>query len=481
MNLEEYASFDATDLVRLVCDGEVTAGELQRLAVAGAEAVNPELNAVIEIFEDRRDGIEADALPDGPFRGVPYFIKDLGCAEAGRNRESGSRLAAGFVAREDTETMRRVRAAGLVPMGRTTTPEFGATGTTESILTGATCSPWNTGHSSGGSSGGSSAIIAAGVVPMASGGDGGGSLRIPASACGLVGLKPSRGRVTKAPGGSTLVSPLAIELGMTRSVRDTAALLDALHGPAPGEAFEIAPPYRPYVQEVGAPTRTLRIGMSTEAWGPYAPDPQVVEAVHKTAALLESMGNKVEEASPAISFESYFQTFTDLWCSAKPAMLGAVAAETGRPIDDTTVEPNVLAMYERGLGMTATDLILAFDRVNTITRQMAGFFDTYDLLMTPTIARPPAPLGTVDLNHAGEDTQAIMDRLYSYFCYTPLINLTGQPAISLPLHWTADGLPVGVHFVARFGAEDVLLRLAGALEVAAPWRNRRPPVHIANG
>ena len=479
MNLDEYAGFDAIDLARLVCDGEVSAVELQRLAIAGAEAVNPQLNAIIEIYADRRDGTDAADLPDGPFRGVPFFVKDLGCAEAGRTRESGSRLTKGYVAKQDTEVMRRFRAAGLVSLGRTTTPEFGATGTTESILTGATTNPWDTARSSGGSSGGSAAIVAAGVVPMASGGDGGGSLRIPASVCGLVGLKTSRGRVTKAPGGSTLVSPLTQELGMTRSVRDTAVLLDAIHGPAPGETFEIAPPVRPYAEEVGAPTGRLRIGMSTGRWGPYTPDTQVVEAVRSTAALLEDMGHVVEEAAPGIDYEDYFDTFTKLWCAAKPAALEAAAAENGRTIDESTVEPCVLAMYHRGLSFTATDLVHIFERMNVISRRFASFHDTYDLLMTPTMMRPPVPLGQVDLNHPGEEPDATMDRLYSCFAYTPLINLTGHPAISLPLHWTPEGLPVGVHLVARFGAEDVLLRMAAAFEEARPWRDRRPPVHVA--
>ena len=372
MNLDEYAGFDALDLARLVREGEVTAVELQRLAVAGAEAVNAELNAVIEIFADRRDGIEAADLPDGPFRGVPFFVKDLGCAEAGRTRDSGSRLTQGYVATTDTEVMRRFRAAGLVSLGRTTTPEFGATGTTESILTGATRNPWNTGRSSGGSSGGSAAIVAAGVVPMASGGDGGGSIRIPAAACGLVGLKPSRGRVTRAPAGSNLVSPLVQELGVTRSVRDTAQLLDAIHGPAPGDAFEIRPPVRPYAEEVGAPTGLLRIAMSTGPWGPYASDPAVIEAVSATATLLEDMGHVVEEARPEISYETYFATFADLWCAAKPAALDAAAALTGRQVGEQTVEPGVLAMYRKGLTYSATDLIHILERMNVLSRQVAG-------------------------------------------------------------------------------------------------------------
>jgi len=479
MNLDEYARFDAVELARLVRTREVSARELQRLAVAGAEAVNPELNAVIEIFADRRGGIEAADLPDGPFRGVPFFVKDLGCAEAGRTRESGSRLMQGYVADQDTEVMRRFRASGLVSLGRTTTPEFGATGTTESILTGATRNPWNTGHSSGGSSGGSAAIVAAGVVPMASGGDGGGSIRIPASACGLVGLKPSRGRVTRAPSGSNLISPLVQELGMTRTVRDTAGLLDVIHGPAPGDAFEIRPPARPYAEEVGAPVGRLRIAMSTGPWGPYASDPAVIVAVETTARLLEDMGHVVEVARPDISYEAYFQSFADLWCAAKPAALDAAAALTGRRVDETTVEPNVLAMYLKGQTYSATDLIRIYESINVISRQVAAFHETYDLLMTPTMARPPVPLGYADLNHPELDVAGVMDRLFSLFTYTPLINMTGQPAISLPLHWSADGLPIGVHFVARFGAEDLLLRHAAALEQAAPWRERRPPVHVA--
>jgi amidase len=286
--------------------------------------------------------------------------------------------------------------------------------------------------------------------------------------------------VTRAPGGSILASPLVQELGMTRTVRDTAHLLDAIHGPAPGDGFEIRPPARPFAQEVGAPAGRLRFGMTTGPWGPYPAEPAVIEAVEATGRLLEEMGHVVEQAKPDISYESYYQTFGDLWCASKPAVLDAAAAETGRKVDATTVEPNVLAMYEKGLTYSAADLIRMLERMNVISRQVAAFYETYDVMLTPTMSCPPVPLGYADLNHPELDLAAAFDRLFSIFSYTPLINMTGQPAISLPLAWADGDLPVGVHFVARFGAEDLLLRLAAALEEARPWRDRRPQVHVAN-
>jgi amidase len=479
--MQELARLDATAQADLVRRGEIEPAALVEAAIARIERLDPGLNAVIHRgFDAARVVARSGDLPAGPFRGVPFLVKDLLCYTEGDPYHMGTRVLrdAGFCGPHDTWLARRFRAAGFVILGRTNTPELGTVPTTEPDVYGPSRNPWDTGRSTGGSSGGSAAAVASGMVPAAHGNDGGGSIRIPASACGLVGLKPSRGRISFAPDFGETVSGLAVEGVLTRSVRDTAAILDLIAGTAAGDPYTAPAFARPLAEEVGAPPGRLRIGLLTRPpAGLFAAHPDVVAAAESAARVLESLGHSVEPAHPAALDEheagQHFTTFYAVNLAHLRDFLGDLA---GRPLAADDVEPLNWALAEMGRVVSAEQFIATRVWVDRWTRRIASWWaGGFDVLLTPTLSEPPPPLGSFVATHADPVTAGI--RASQLAAFTLPFNMTGQPGISLPLHWNADGLPIGVQLVAAYGREDILVRLAAQLEQARPWAERRPPVH----
>ncbi len=467
---------DATDTAALVRTGKVSPSEMLEAAIERIEAIDPALNAVvIRWFDHARDLAKGD-LPDGPFRGVTFLLKDLWSHFEGQTLSNGNQALkdAAPISTADTTLVSRFKRAGLVTAGRTNSPEFGSLPCTEPLAWGATRNPWNTDHSPGGSSGGSAAAVAAGMVPIAHASDGGGSIRIPASCCGLVGLKPSQGRITLGPFRDE--SNLGVELCVSRSVRDTAALLDAVHGPGIGDTVIAPPPTRSYLSEVGAPVEPLRIGLlDHHPFGP-AVHPECAQAARDTATLLESLGHHVEHAfPPAMANAEFARRFGAMWSTNMGASFARIEAQLGRPLgpDDVELVNRVQAEFARGVN--GVDYALSLSANVEFRRAVQQWWtEGWDLLLTPTLAEPPAPIGTF-LNDE-QNPMAPMARAGQYVAFTPAFNASGQPAISLPLHWTPDGLPVGVQLVAAYGRDDLLLRVAAQLEEANPWTHRRPAI-----
>jgi amidase len=477
MHLTEYAQYDGLGLAELVRRREVSPGELAQLALAAVEAVNPQINAVLETYPERIEALNSKAAPSGPFGGVPFLLKDIGATEKGRLQEAGSRLLKGYVAHRDSFVTERFRAAGLSLLGRTAVPEFALSSSTESVLTGATRNPWRLERMAGGSSGGAGASVAAGIVPVAHASDGAGSIRIPASACGLVGLKPSRGRVTSGPGAAEGLRGLSTEFVLSRSVRDTAAMLDAVSQPGVGDPSVIVQPKRPFLEEVGAPADSLRVAFTTKPWGGFTIDFEVGAAVEEVATRCQAMGHRVEEASPSLDYEEFLRANCVLWAFGFDVELDEAAARLGRAVGPETLEPVSLSLYEYGKTLTPADLIGAESVLNRIRRATGRFFETYDLLLTPTLTLLPELIGKYSQNVTDVDFIGFFRRCDETGVFLPLFNVTGQPAISLPLCQSESGLPIGVQFAARFGEEATLIRIASALEQAMPWAGRQPPVH----
>ncbi len=482
--MTDLASMDATAQAQLVRDAEASPAELVEAAIDRVEALNPQLNAVIHELHDEARAQAAGELPDGPFRGVPFLLKDLGAAFAGQPLHLGMRALkeAGFRSPVDTVLATRFRDAGLVTIGKTNLPELGILPTTEPDAYGPSRNPWDTERSTGGSSGGSAAAVAAGMVPIAHANDGGGSIRIPASNNGLVGLKTTRQRTSEGPLVGDVMSGLTAELVVSRSVRDTAAVLEAVHGPAPGDPYAAPPPLRPYLEELTA-EGTLRFGIEDQpAVEGLRSHPECVAAVRNAASLLESLGHTVVDESPldpqmaqAVDLEDTFMT---RWAAGTAQMLDQVGMLLGRPLAAVDVEPLTWALAEVGRERSSGRYLLDVGVHQAVARQIAGWYESgFDLLLTPTMAEPPVPLGTHD--DSGDDPLAAFHRAVPQGAFTAIFNVTGQPAISLPLHWTDDGLPVGVQIVAPFGREDLLIRVAAQLERAQPWADRRPPVFAA--
>ncbi len=476
MKPSEYTALDGVALAGLVSRGEVTPAELAATARAAIDEVNPRLNAVIGRLDAVADEALARGPKDGPFAGVPFLIKDIGMHYANVPHEMGSRFAAGFMFPHDTELAIRFKRAGLVTLGRTNTPEFGCNASTEPVSKGPSRNPWNPAHSTGGSSGGSAAAVSAGVVPFAHANDGGGSIRIPASCCGLVGLKPSRGRMPSGPDSDDLIFGMGVELVVSRTVRDTAAVLDATHGPDVGARLMLPPPPAPYATLIGQAPKPLRIAFTLRSPDGAAPmHPDCRAGVERTAKLLADLGHVVEEASPTFDHEAAGLNFLDLAAAYFGNGIGLIQQLTGRVPSRENLEATTLAIYEYGKRMTAFDLGGAFARINGLARQMGAFFSDYDLWLTPTMAVPPVKLGVMDATAemgAAEWIKHILDLAP----FTAPFNATGQPAISLPLHQSADGLPIGMHFVGRLGDEATLLQIGRQLEEAAPWAGRRPGI-----
>jgi amidase len=459
----------------MVRDGEVSPSELVDEAIGRVEELNPQLNAVIHpLLEQAR----ATTAQGGPFKGVPFLVKDLSCYMEGVPVHEGMRVLrdAGYRSDHDMWITRKFREAGFVILGRTNTPELGILPTTEPVAYGATRNPWNVERSTGGSSGGSAAAVAAGIVAAAHANDGGGSIRIPASHCGLVGLKPSRGRVSLAPDFGEVLGGLVIELAVTHTVRDAAGILDAIHGPAPGDPYAAPTPAGPYVDEVGSDPGRLKIGFTTTPpGGQFETHLECVDAARDAAKLLEGLGHDVVESHPAeLDDPDLIANFLVRWTAGIDWNLKYWSAAIGREIGADDVEPCTWALAQQGRQYSAGDLLRAFEFAQAGSRRLASWWadNGFDLLLTPTCAEPPPRLGEFDA--PPDNPAAPIMRAIPFGTFTAGFNTTGQPAISLPLHMTADGLPVGVQLVAAYGREDLLLRVAAQIEAAAPWADRRP-------
>lgn len=474
MKLSEYAECDATGLAALIRDGEVPVAEVHDAARAAIEGVDETLNAVVS------GPWEAPLASDsaGRFAGIPFALKDFAIHAAGVPTCFGSRLAGeGVVFPHDTELMTRFRAAGLATMALTTTPEFAFNGNTEPVAHGSTRNPWDPTRSAGGSSGGSAALVAARALPIAHATDGGGSIRIPASANGLVGLKPSRGRVSPGPGESEPLSGLGVEFGLTRSVRDCAALLDAVSGPAAGDKYVIRDPERPYIDELNRDPGRLRIAIHTRSWSGGPVDSEVVAAVGAVGAVLERLGHHVVPDTPVFDWEQFIDANLPVWSVSLAEGIDALAGAFGTTPGPDNLEATTLACAEYGRRVTATELGGALAVFNQVSRTVGSFLTEYDLLLTPTLSAPPQLLGVLDANDASLTPAQWMRKLLEVCSFTPLFNVTGGPAISLPLGWTRSGLPIGVQLAAPMCDEGTLIAVASQLETAMPWADRMPGVN----
>ena len=484
----ELSTLDATAQADLVRSGEATPLELVDAAINRVEKVNSEVNAVIHpLFDKARAAAGGSELADGPFRGVPIVIKDLDGASAGDPLHWGNRLLkrVGYVADHDSHLFAKLRAAGFVVIGKTNTPELGLMPTTEPEAYGPARNPWNTGHGTGGSSGGSAAAVASGMVPVGHAGDGGGSIRIPSSACGLFGLKPTRGRMSLGPEAGEAWAGLVQRHVLTRTVRDSAAVLDVLDGAMPGDPYFAPPPARPFLDEVGADAGSLRIGLRTHAPAAMAEtDPECIAAAEDAARLLESLGHIVEEASPVALDETELLDFFLVVLTTHVVWdVRQIEAMSGQTVGPDDVEPLTWVYYEQGLQGTAIQYLEAVNAAHSWSRRIAEWWARpdqggagYDLLLTPTMAEPPPEIG--DVVGTKDDPWHGMARATAFATYAAPFNVTGQPAMSVPLYWEASrGLPIGVQLVAPYGREDMLLRVAAQLEAARPWADRRPPVH----
>jgi len=471
---DEYAGLDATAQADLVRRRQVKPIELVDAAIERIERLNPTLNAVVTPMYDQARAAAGGELPDGPFKGVPYLLKDLIASYAGVRLTEGSAFLNDYVPDFDSELVKRVKRAGLVILGKTNTPEFGLSVSTEPLLFGQVRNPWDPGRTAGGSSGGSSAAVAAGLVPMAHGNDGGGSIRIPASCCGLFGLKPTRGRNPLGREYGDVIGGIVAEHALTRSVRDSAALLDATSGPDRGDPYWAPPPHRPFLREVGADPGRLRIAFTTAppTGGPVHTD--CVNAVHDAAKLCADLGHEVEEASPPVSGELYTLGLGVIWLSGCAWSIDHWARILGREPDQDKIETATWILYEMGRQRTASQYLLAVESIHVVAREIDDFFIDHDIWLTPTLGEPPVPLGY--FAPTPEDPMQGWLRAGDFSAFTTICNLTGQPAMSVPLFWNAGGLPVGTQFIGRFGDEATLLRLAAQLESARPWADRRPPV-----
>ncbi|MGY1709201.1 amidase [Geodermatophilus sp. SYSU D00758] len=473
MDVSDYTRHDATALAELVRSGQVSAAEVHAAALQAVAQVDPQLNALVGEPFDK----PLDADLTGPFGGVPFAIKDLVLHAEGIPQRAGSRLLGpGVPYPYDTALMARFRAAGLAAIGVTATPEFGFNASTESVATGPTRNPWDTGRSPGGSSGGSAALVAARALPVAHANDGGGSIRIPAAACGLVGLKPSRGRVTVAPDYSDPLLGLGVEFALTRSVRDAAGLLDAVHGSEPGDRYLLPAPATGFADAARPPRDRLRVAVSTVAPNGAPVDEACTAAVAAAARALEAAGHTVEEAAPEFDVEAFDAANLVAWTSFLADGAYGAAAALGVELGPDVLEHTTLACAEHGRTLTALDLYAA-DRVfNQTTRTLARFLTGYDVWLTPTTAAPNTELGHLHADDASLDARGWYDKIFTFAPFTAWSNVTGTPAVSVPGPASPEGWPVGVQVVGRYAGEETLLGVAALLEEALPWADRRPAV-----
>jgi len=491
----DYAEYDGLALAELIRRGDVSASEVLQAAVARIEAVNPQINAVIRKLFDRARQQIGNGLPEGPFSGVPFLIKDLLAQIDGVPTGNGNLFWATRVAHGNSELVSRWERAGLVIAGRTNTPEFGLTPYTEPEANGPTRNPWDVTRTPGGSSGGSAAAVAAGMVPIASGGDGGGSIRIPASACGVFGMKPTRGRTPAGPFIGEAWSGFAGEHVLTRSVRDSAAVLDATHGADRGSPHPLPPHEGSFLAAVQRAPGRLKIAVSREPMLGKAVAPEVVAAFDATVKLLAELGHEVIEAAPPVEREAFSMAFLTALAGELRADIEFTAKTFGVKIRPGDYDASSFGMGLLGEGFTASDLITAHRYLTLSARSILGFFDEIDVLMTPVLSTLPVKIGALQpsavekklltvLGYVGGGrllkklgiAEQLAAQTFEFIPWTPVFNVTGQPAMSVPIGWSPEGLPIGMQFVGRFADEDTLFSLAGQLEQARPWKDRRPPL-----
>jgi len=474
----EYARYDAIGLAELIRHKKVSAAEVLEAAIARIERLNPKINAIIRpMFDQARQQITR-GLPDGPLSGAPFAMKDLGALYAGVPTVNCSRLCANDPPADHNSTItERLLAAGLVILGKTATPEMGLCMTTEPVLYGPTRNPWNADYSAGGSSGGSGAAVSSCMVPAAHGSDGGGSLRVPSSNGGLFGYKPTRARTPAGPDAGEGWSGLSLEHAVARSVRDSAAILDATQGFAPGDPYCAPQHDRPFLSEMGVDPGRLRIALTTKGKLGEAIDPECVQAAKNAARLCESLGHEVVEAEPDYDAEAVRWALKVIITSNMTNLLATIGRARGRAVDAGEVERVTWQWAEDGKRMTGADYARAVQVLHATGRKLASFFSKFDVALTPTLASPPVKLGVVNMMR--NDPEVFFDDLFDRLPFTPLYNVTGGPAMTVPLHWTASGIPVGVQFGGDFGADVTLFRLASQLETAQPWIGRFPATMAA--
>jgi amidase len=480
MNLAEYASYDALGLAELVAEKQVTPKELALTAVAAREKIDGTLKAVVELYPDRIEGLDEASLGNGPFRGVPLLIKDVFGHEKGRRIEFGSRLCAGMLVEAGTAFADLLKAAGVNILGRSAAPEYSMAATTESAMFGNTSNPWKHGFSAGGSTGGGQAAVVAGIVPIAHGSDIGGSIRIPASWCGGVGLKPSRMRVSIGPVVDEGGWGYSMNFVQTRTVRDAAAMLDCVSIPQPGDPFIIPKPDEPYATLAARSPGKLRVGIVLDELLGIQVDPEVARAVEAAGKALADMGHTVETAKVELDGNAMVRATTDIFFFGFDSRLEAYAQRSGHKIGPETVEPVILSVYEAAREITPARFIAASNAANTARRRLGRFFTTYDIWLSPTTARVAEPWGRYHLSKPGVGWHNLIEELFKPPCqYTIPHNVMGTPAVSLPLAMHSSGVPIGVQVAARPAADHVVLQVAAALEAALPWRNRIPPLHVS--
>ncbi|WDI30114.1 amidase family protein [Hyphococcus flavus] len=477
----ELAEFDAVGLAERIRKKELSPKEAVEASVAAIEVLDKELNFRCQDYaEEALAEAGVFSVADQPFPGVPFLLKDLGAQMEGKVCDAGSRLAAGIIAKHDTELMARFRRSGLITLGKTNTPEFGANIITENVLQGVTHNPWNKDYSPGGSSGGSSAAVAAGAVAIAHANDGLGSIRIPASMTNLYGLKPTRQRIPSGPDIAESSGGRAAELVVTRSVRDTAVLLDAVYGSDPGAPHVAPPPMRPYVEELDNPPKDLRIALMVASFSGAKPEPICAKAAEETAALCAQLGHRVELATPQIPWDEYLWSLKMTAQGGFAAGVQLTAEATGRTPSPDNLEPLTWASYEEGRKVSMLDFHKGLSIYGKVQRAMGRFFEKFDILISPVLMGPPPPVEYF----ASKDVD--IDEFWDWFggdAYSPfagVFNVTGQPSASVPLHMTEDGLPIGTQITGKFGDEGTILGLSAELERAAPWASRRPSIHISN-
>jgi amidase len=475
MKPEEYASYDALGLRKLLEAGEVGPGELHDAAVASIERLNPVLNFLTSTSPDEAAKALADLDLQAPFAGLPFLMKE-GVGMAGQAAFPCCRLSDGMVCESDSEFVRRLKRTGVVTLGSTNAPELANSFTTESILKGPARNPWNIGFSTGGSSGGAAAAVAAGVVPVAQGGDGAGSIRVPAHCCGVFGLTPSRGRNPVGPNWYGGIFGIGRKHVLTRSVRDSAAMLDQLHGPEAGALHRAHPPARPFLKEIGSEFKRLRVAFSTRSPSGHRVDPACIQAVTAAARLCEKLGHEVGETSPTYDWDRFLSAFYDYWAFGYAPGIARAQQATGRSVGPANLEKVTLALVDRAAALTPERINQFITELFVISRDIEPFFGHWDVLMTPVCLSPAPPLGILDDLSADVFT---FDRMLSEFApYTAIFNISGQPSMSVPLYQSKEGLPIGVLCTARIYDEATLIQLAAQFEEACPWIDRRPPVGV---
>ncbi|MBA3812741.1 MAG: amidase [Caulobacteraceae bacterium] len=474
MGFAEYAEYDGLGLAALVEKGEVSPAELVEAAIERIERHNGVLNAVVHKAYGEARAAAKGALPDGPFKGVPFLIKDLGVAVAGWPRSHGSRFARDIVDTEDSGLAHRYRGSGAVFVGKTNTPEYGITGTTEGAHLGPCRNPWNPDHIAGGSSGGSASAVAAGMVPLAHASDGLGSIRIPAACCGLVGLKVTRDRNPNLPDGHEYAYGLVVDHVVSRTVRDSAAMLDVTGWPEPASPYPAPPRTGPYLEEVERSPGVLRIAWSAETPAGRPIDPEVEAALRNIAALLASLGHEVVEQGLGIDYRALYRAMRPVSGGNFAASMKRLIERVGHEPAPDELEPLTWAALKAGRKVTGEEVMWGLQEIRRLNRGTLALFETFDVYLTPVMGTPPPPIGHID--PVALSPREVNRRQGEAFPYTPPFNASGQPSLSLPLAWSASGLPIGMMFTGRYADEATLLRLAGQLEKEAPWKDRRPPM-----